>query len=88
MAPDPVPVPDKKYTVIRDATVREGPDRGNRRIGEFQKGQVINVVKQAKNSEGLNVVMTTTLPDNSVSTIYTSRGIDGGWVKIKTSKGK
>jgi hypothetical protein len=86
--PVPASDPDKKYRVIRDATVREGPDKKDRAMGEFQKGQVIEVVEEMTNAEGLDVVKTTTLPANSESTIYSVRNLDGGWVKIKTSKDK
>jgi hypothetical protein len=77
---EPVAVgPAVKYMVLASATVRDGPESSSNKLGEHQKGDVIEVVAEQKNSDGLEVLKTTTAPAGSAS---------GGWVKMKTSKGK
>jgi len=76
------------YKVLGDSTVRKGPDKISEKMGEFKKDEVIEVVEETINAEGLPVVKTTTLPAKSKPTMYSDRRLNGGWVKIKTSKGK
>lgn len=60
------------YTVLHQATVREGKDASSKKVGNLKKGTVIEVVGQSRNSDGLEVLRTTTPL--------------AGWLKIFTSK--
>ena len=77
--PSLVPADPIKYAVLAHCTVREGPDSSSQKVGQHTKGTIIDVVQETQNSQGLDVVQTITPADG------TSRG---GWVKLKTSKGK
>jgi hypothetical protein len=68
-----------KYKVLTKCTVRAGKGGKSEKIGEYQKGQVLEVVEESTNKLGLAVVRTTT-PPNGADT--------GGWVKMRTNKGK
>ena len=68
-----------KFTVLVACTVRAGTDSTTAKVGEYKKGDTIEIVNEATNNDGLKVYQTTTAP----------KGADtGGWVKLRTSKGK
>jgi hypothetical protein len=60
------------YIVLQQATVREGKDASSKNVGRLKKGTVIEVVEHSRNSDGLEVLRTTTPLV--------------GWLKIFTSK--
>ena len=68
-----------KYRVTAKCTVREGKSGESTKVGEYPKGAILDVVEEAVNNKGLAVVRTTTL---------TRSGAMGGWVKMRTAKGK
>ena len=68
-----------KYKVKAKCTVREGKDGDSDKVGEYKKGEIVEVVEEASNKLGLVVVRTQT---------RTSSGAHGGWVKVRTNKGK
>ena len=68
-----------KYRVLADTTVREGLEKTDDKIGEHLKGTIIEVIQKHRNSKGIVSFQTLTPPKGQ------SRG---GWVKLKTSKGK
>ena len=69
-----------QYTVLADATVKEGPDKASGKVGTLKAGMVIDVVTEARaNAEGQQVVQTITPPPGEAR---------GGWIKLVTSKGK
>ena len=67
------------YRVLASATVRESPDATSKKVGEFKKGAVIDVVHAQTNAQGVTVFQTVTVPSGKKR---------GGWVKPETSKGK
>lgn len=74
------PVDDPiRYKVLAGATVRTGPEGSSDKVGEHSKGDIIDVVQEATNADGLTVMQTITAPSGSQR---------GGWIKLKTSKGK
>ena len=68
-----------KYRVLAKCTVREGKDGESTKVGEYSKGSILDVTEEAVNASGLAVVHTTTRTDS---------GAIGGWVKMRTAKGK
>ena len=68
-----------KFSVLATCTVRDGPDADTAKVGEHKEGTVIDVVQEAENTDGLKVYQTITAPEGANR---------GGWVKLKTSKGK
>eukprot|EP01044_Picomonas_judraskeda_P010505 COSAG03_NODE_1356_length_4267_cov_2.074376_3_plen_443_part_00 len=68
-----------KFTVLAACTVRAGPDSTTAKVGEYKKGDTVEIVNEATNSDGLKVYQTRTAPKGADS---------GGWVKLRTSKGK
>lgn len=68
-----------KYTVLAKCTVREGKSGDTTKVGEYSKGTILDIVEEAVNEKGLAVVRTTTRTDS---------GATGGWVKMRTAKGK
>eukprot|EP01043_Picozoa_sp_COSAG02_P022485 COSAG02_NODE_1170_length_14123_cov_9.614946_10_plen_761_part_00 len=68
-----------KYRVLGKCTVREGKSGETTKLGEYPKGTILDIVEEAVNANGLAVVRTTT---------RTGSGALGGWVKIRTAKGK
>ena len=68
-----------KYRVTAKCTVREGKSGESTKVGEYLKGTILDIVEEAVNNKGLAVVRTTTL---------TRSGAMGGWVKMRTAKGK
>ena len=68
-----------KFAVLATCTVREGPDSNTPKVGEHKQGDTIIIVNEARNSDGLKVYQTITPPKGAYR---------GGWVKLKTSKGK
>ena len=67
------------FKVLHKATVREGLDKDSNKIGEFHKGDVIEVVQECVNSKGLRVLETITSPKGASA---------GGWLKVESGKGK
>ena len=68
-----------KFAVLATCTVRDGPDSNSAKVGEHKQGDTIVIVNEARNSDGLKVYQTITAPKGANR---------GGWVKLKTSKGK
>jgi CRP-like cAMP-binding protein len=68
-----------KFAVLATCTVREGPEASSKKVGELKPGATIDVVQEQTNGDGLKVMQTITPPPGSNR---------GGWVKVKTSKGK
>ena len=68
-----------KYRVLARCTVREGKNADSAKIGEYKTGMMLDVVEESSNRTGLVVVKTTNTTDT---------GAKGGWVKIRTAKGK
>ena len=68
-----------KYRVLAKCTVREGKNADSAKVGEYKKGMMLDVVEESSNRTGLVVVKTTNTTDT---------GARGGWVKIRTAKGK
>jgi hypothetical protein len=68
-----------KFRVLAKCTVREGKDGDSTKLGEYTKGAIIDVVEEGVNDAGLAVVRSVTALPN---------GALGGWVKVKTAKGK
>ena len=68
-----------KYRVLASATVRTGKDSDSKKVGEHSKGDIIDVVQEVVNGDGLTVMQTITAPSGSKR---------GGWIKLETSKGK
>ena len=65
--------------VLSNATVRSGPDPDSDKLGEHPQGAIIDVVQESTATTGISVVQTITAPPGSTR---------GGWVKVKTSKGR
>ena len=66
-----------KFKVLGPCTVRQGPEKDDTRVGEYAKGSVVEVVQEITNFEGLT----------TFQTITPGKGHQGGFVKLKTSKG-
>jgi len=76
---DLVEVKEGQYLVVAPTTIRKGLEQGTDKLGEYKKGDRIDVVKKSTDSEGRTVMLSVT---------PTPGAPDGGWVKAKTSKGK
>ena len=68
-----------KYKVLAKCTVREGKEGESIKVGEYPKGTVLDVREESTSKAGLAVVHAST---------RTASGAMGGWVKVKTAKGK
>ena len=89
LEPEPEPEPEQqsgddvsgpgKYRVLATTTVRKEADTTSKKVGEFNKGTVIDVVHVVKSCNGLTMLQTVTAPNGKRH---------GGWVKSVTSKGK
>lgn len=68
-----------KYKVLAKCSVREGRHGDSTKLGEYAKGMVIDVVDESRSDTGLAVVRSVTVLQN---------GSLGGWVKVRTAKGR
>ena len=89
------------YRTLQNVTLRAGKDGSTTKLGEFRKGTVIEVTREATNFskgkwEGLTVLFTTTRPTKPAKGVVAGmivqetddKGEVGGWVKLHTSKGQ
>ena len=88
------------YHVLRDCTVRSGKDKQNKKLGLYKKGELVEAVQHGVNSEGLTVLRTRThcivkkdsarssSVSGQVAAAAAAATNDGGWVKLRSSKGR
>ena len=71
--------PPIEFKVLSSCTVRMGPDKIDKKLGEYKKEAVLAVIQERTNSNGITSYWTTTAGKGLPS---------GGWVKLNDSKGK
>ena len=75
----------RRYKLLATATVRAGPDAASKKLGEHSKGSVLDIVEESINTAGLQVLRTITrLKGQAQGPAH----VVGGWLKVKTSKGR
>ena len=68
-----------QFKILASCTVRMGPEKDDKKVGEHSKGTVIDVVQEVTNWKGITTYQTVTPAKGQLM---------GGWVKLETSKGK
>ena len=71
--------PPVAFKVLNSCTVRMGPERTDKKLGEYNRGTVLKMIQERTNSKGITSFRTNT-PTKGVPA--------GGWVKLNDSKGK
>ena len=68
-----------QFKVLASCTVRTGPEKDDNKVGEYNKGTLLDMIQEVINFRGITTYQSITPAKGQLM---------GGWVKLKTSKGK